>query len=195
VRYSAALTGNEFLLYEFKVVIALISKGYSANQIRELVIKCNLFKYLSSNSIKKRVNAVLERCNSLEIDFINYLAQTNNDDLYRIASLSSIIRTNNLFADFMIDVFVEKYHTHKKLELLEIQDFFIHKIEQDGTIAKWRPQTINKLKSVFIRILANAGLIYSATDLTFKYYPPLIKSINEIKCHLDPISINIISYS
>ncbi|NFI18705.1 DUF1819 family protein, partial [Clostridium botulinum] len=61
--YSAKLTGESFLLYEFKIVAKLKKEGFSDKDIRKMVLEENLFQYKFKSSITRRLTPLLQRVN------------------------------------------------------------------------------------------------------------------------------------
>lgn len=59
LEYSARLTGQSFLMYEFKIIAKLRKEGFSDIEIREKVLEENLFQYKVKSSINRRLTPLI----------------------------------------------------------------------------------------------------------------------------------------
>lgn len=59
--YSATLTGASFMFYEFKQVISLKKQGLEESEIRDKIIKENLFQYKFTSSLQRSMPSVIRR--------------------------------------------------------------------------------------------------------------------------------------
>lgn len=159
LEYSANLTGASFLLYELKQVIKLKNQGLSDQEIREKVIKENLFDCKGITSLKRTVPTVLKRANTLDEQLQEWVLN-GPLDVARILNLYVIMKTDRLFFEFMNEIIREKLEANNYLlEKKELNGFFVTKAEQDEKMAKWTEHTVNKLKQVYTKLLYDAGFL------------------------------------
>ncbi|MFD3156694.1 DUF1819 family protein [Haloimpatiens sp. FM7330] len=159
INYSAKLTGESFLLYEFKIVANLKKEGFSDKEIRKRVLEENLFQYKFKSSISRRLSPLIKRVNSIDDNLINMLLE---DPLGYgvIINLYTIMKNDKLFFEFMDEVIREKIeYNYGFIEKKDINVFFTSKAEQSEIVAGWSEQTIAKLKQVIFKILSEAGMI------------------------------------
>lgn len=157
--YSAVLTGEPFLYFEIKQVAKLKSEGLSEEEIKQKVAKENLFQYQTGKSVNKMLNAVVKRISVLDPYLVKLLAN-GPVETSKLVAVYAIMKTNLLFFEFMEEVYKEKISTQEtKLENKDFNLFFLNKGEQSETVVQWHTCTLNKLRQVFTRILAEAGLI------------------------------------
>lgn len=166
--YSAKLTGESFLLYEFKIVAKLKREGFSDKDIRKMVLEENLFQYKFKSSITRRLTPLLQRVNILDNTLIDMLI---DDPLGNGATINlyAIMKNDRLFFEFMNEVVKEKLqNTSEIIEKKDINIYFEHKAEQNETITKWSDATIQKLKQVIKKILSEAKVLNLKTGEVHK---------------------------
>lgn len=166
--YSAKLTGESFLLYEFKIVAKLKKDGFSDRDIRKMILDENLFQYQFKSSISRRLTPLIQRVNILDDKLIDMLI---DDPLGNgtVINLYAIMKNDRLFFEFMNEVIKEKlYANNEILEKKDINIFFEQKAEQNETITKWTDNTIKKLKQVIKKILSEAKILNLKTGEVHK---------------------------
>ena len=73
LEYSSRLTGQSFLMYEFKTIAKLRKEGFSDKEIRKKVLEENLFQYKYKSSISKRLTPLIHRINVIDDTLIDML--------------------------------------------------------------------------------------------------------------------------
>lgn len=158
-KYSARLTGNQFLYNEFKVVCNLLSLGLNKKEAEEKIINENLFEYRSLKSIGKHITAVWERANYLDETLLKMVLEQPNE-IGRIINLYAILKYDLLFLEFMEEIISEKFYTHQlELTRADISNFFSIKSEQSEIISNFKEATLKRLRLAYIEILTGAGYI------------------------------------
>jgi len=181
--YSSVLTGASFMYYEFKHVVALKQSGLSDQHIRKKVIEENIFQYNKISSLKRGLPSILKRTNVLD-DTLREFVLEEPFEVGKVINLYAIMKTDRLFFEFMDEVVQDKLETNNYiLEKKDLNAFFMAKAEQDENIANWSESTIRKLKQVYVKILAETGLLQD------KNSPELRRLLidEKIKMHLSRI--------
>ena len=157
--YRATLTGASFLFLEFKQVVSLQTEGLSDSEIKKKVLSENLFQYKVNESLKRSLPSLFRRTHVLD-DVLKMMVLQESVEMGRIINLYAIMKTDQLFFDFMNEVIREKFEQNDYfLDKKDINLYFTSKIEQGTDIAEWKEQTVKKIKQVILRILAEAGII------------------------------------
>ena len=159
LEYSARLTGQSFLMYEFKIIAKLRKEGFSDIEIREKVLEENLFQYKVKSSINRRLTPLIHRINIIDDTLIDMLLE---DPLGEglIVNLYAIMKNDRLVFEFMNEVVRERITTNDLyLEKKDINVFITGKKEQSEIVSKWSDETIAKIKQVIFRILSESGLL------------------------------------
>ena len=157
--YSAKLTGESFLLFEFKIIAKLKKDGFSDKDIRKKVLEENLFQYKFTSSISRRLTPLIQRINIIDDKLIDMLI---DDPLGNgtVINLYAIMKNDRLFFEFMNEIVRERIATNNLyLEKKDINVFITEKKEQSEVVSKWTDQTIAKIKQVIFKILSESGIL------------------------------------
>jgi hypothetical protein len=159
LEYSAKLTGASFLFFEFKQVIKLYQQGLSEKEIRERVIKENLFQFKQTSSLKRSLPSLIRRANVLD-EKLRQMLLEGQLETGKAITLYAIMKTDRLFFEFMNEVIAEKFaENNYLLEKKDLNIFFTNKAEQNEKIAGWTDKTVKKLKQIYYKILFESGIL------------------------------------
>lgn len=159
IEYSSVLTGAGFMLYEVKQVAILKQQGYSDKEIRSKVLEENIFQYEKLSSVKRAMPYILKRVDLLD-DLLVQLLIEEPYEVGKVINLYAIMKFDRLFFEFMNEVVAEKLSNNDySLDKVDMNVFFVAKMEQSEFMAGWSDTTVAKLKQVFKKILLNAGLL------------------------------------
>lgn len=175
--YSSTLTGAPFLLFELKQAAKLKEEGFSDSEIRNQIKEQDLFQFNNPIRTRRVMASVIRRLNALDEILIRYLLTTSLENSKAI-NLYSIMKTDQLFKEFMTEVLEEKFRTNDLvLEKKDINLFFMNKAESNEVIANWSKLNVNKLKSVYFKLLYETGLlqIRDKNDLVPLLIDPMLK--------------------
>lgn len=180
--YSAIMTGEPYLLFEFRQVAKLRLMGLSNIEIRERVRQENLFQYKTNKSVDRTLTAVLRRLDILD-DTLVALCVEGSLGTSRLVTLYGVAKTNLLFFEFLEEVFREKWLLgNELLTMKDLRIFFASKQQQSEKVASWSDKTVAKLSQVYLRTLQEAGLV----TLDQPVMPPLVE--RSLKEHLVAMS-------
>ena len=155
-------------------------KGFSKDKIQEKIINEDIFKFNSESRKKEVASTIIKRLDILDEFLVNEFKQSSIAE-QKFIILYTILKTDRLFFEFMIEVFREKYLVRDfELNDYAFESFFREKAIQSERIANWQDYTYYKLKQVYIRILFEAGLINNQEER--KILKPIVS--NEITDHL-----------
>lgn len=159
IEYTAIMTGEPFLHFEFKTVAQMRLKGLSNSEIRERVKAENSFQYKTTKSIGRVLKAVLRRLDVLDARLVEICAQGSLPSS-KIVTLFAVAKTNLLFFEFLEEVFREKCVLgNTPLTAKDLRIFFTQKSQQDSSVADWSDETVRKLRQVYLRTMIDSGLV------------------------------------
>jgi hypothetical protein len=182
-KYFANLTGEPYLYYELKQVGKLTLAGLSPAEIRTIIKDNNLFQSATNKSINKLLSATLKRVAVLDEMMLNLLVH-GSLHTSKLVVLIAIMKTNQLFLEFIEEVYLEKVRLgERELEPRDFRIFFNNKAEQSTEVAGWQESTLKKLAQVYSKILYEAGLINNTHQKMLT--PPTIEE--ELLVHLRKI--------
>lgn len=159
MKYSAGLVSKSFWYLESKKTAKYILDGLNRQKFVELAIKDNLYQVNSEYRSKTMANAIYTRLNSLSKTLLQAIV---NSDVAtsKILVLISIMKTDRLFFEFMYEVFRNKIILGDySIKNRDINIFFQDKKVQSEIIDKWVESTIKRLKSDYIRLISDSGLL------------------------------------
>lgn len=159
MRYSAGLISKSYWYLESKKTAKYMLDGLNRKEILELAIKDNIYQVESEYRSKNIANAIYARLNSLPPVILE--AVVNSDiTTSKIIILISIMKTDRLFFEFMHEVLRNNIILGDyKLEDRDINIFFQEKKIQSEIVDSWVYTTIRRLKSEYIKMLIDSGLI------------------------------------
>ncbi|KPU27965.1 inner membrane protein [Caloranaerobacter sp. TR13] len=159
LKYTSTLKSMPFLYLELKKAATLKLQGFNDIDIKRKAIEDNIFLVNTESRKKEIASKILKRLEVLDEFLLDKIVNSNLETSKQLA-LYSILKTDRLFFDFMIEVYREKYLL--KDFIITDKDFsifFQRKAEQSKQIASWKDYTFYKLKQVYKRILNEAGFI------------------------------------
>jgi hypothetical protein len=156
--YSASLVSRPFLYIEFKKLAELRFKGFSQLEINDKIFKENIFQINAQYRRREVFNTLQKRLNELDNYLVNKLMNANFE-LGKILCIYSVMKTDQLFFEFMIEVYREKCILGiNEINNKDFELFFIVKKEQSEKVNSWKEYTILKLKQVYKKFLVDSGL-------------------------------------
>ncbi len=182
MKYSAAMTHKVFAFVESKKMAELIVSGSTKEEIFEQVESENLFSLRDASRLKNTIGYVYERLNSLPFEALEIIA-SSDIEVGKLLLLIGIMKTDLLFGEFVYEVYRTKRILGEwTIENRDMNDFFDEKANQSEVVSKWSEATIKKLKTCYIKNLAEAGLV---EDVKSKKVKGIILSSKVEKLLLD----------
>lgn len=163
-QYSATLTGHSFWFREFSQYLALVEKGVSTADIREMSIDENYFQESTASQATKMIRAVQRRVATLDVDYLDLFPSLDLSN-QKLMNLLTVMFSDRLFNEFMYEVYrSELLLGDAQLHQYEIEAFFNQKQLENPQIAHWTPQTVRRLESSCQSFLREAGLLVDRED-------------------------------
>lgn len=159
-RYNGALTREQFLLYEMRIVARLLTEGLDAEAVEQKIFEQNLFQYPTEKTIRNLTRVCLKRLDAMQDPSLIFAIAEQPLEVAKQICLYAMMKENRLVRDFMIQVIGEKFR-QKDLSFsrLDINSFFLRLQEQNDTVAGWKESTITRIKQVLIRILVETAYL------------------------------------
>jgi hypothetical protein len=190
--YTSTIKTRGFLYLETKKAATLLFQGLSPKEIKKKSVEDNLFLMKSENRKQEIATTVLNRLNALDNFLIKKII---NGDLVtsKLLVLYTIIKTDQLFYEFMHEVFAEKLIImDNKITARDIMNFFQRKSEQSEQVARWADYTHYKLGQVYRKILIEAGIAKAKANKLLISRPVFEKDVAEhIKTKGDQHYLNV----
>jgi hypothetical protein len=164
LQYRSTIKSRPLFYFEMKKVSSLINKGISLAQVKDMVIKENIFQVNSETRKKEIASTVLGRLKNLDDYLIQQIAEADVETS-KLLVLYSVLKTDRLFFEFLDEVIKDKRIL--KDNMLSDKDFnifFQRKREESEIVNGWQDYTFYKLQQVYIRILFEVGILKNQKD-------------------------------
>ena len=160
--YTAVITREQFLFYEMRTTAKLAAEGLTDEEIIKRITTENLFQYPTEKTVQRMARTCLQRLKALEDpDLVASIAAQPSDVAKQIC-LYAMMRQYRLMWDFMITVIGEKYRSlDMAFGKIDLNSFFVRLQEQDDCVASWSDATIERIKQVIQKTLAETEYIDS----------------------------------
>ena len=167
--YRGSITREQFLFFEVKIIAKLILEGKTEEEIIKIIIDDNLFQLPTEKSIKSIAVGCYKRIKDLNVNVLNIIAYSSAEEA-RQAALYALMKYNKIVWDFMIDVIGFKYSTKDlSFDKSDVTKFLSHLQYENEDVATWSEQTINKIRSVLIKCLADSGFLNDIKSKELNY--------------------------
>ena len=160
--YHGALTREQFLFYEIRIVAKLILKGHNPKDILDIIKDENLFQFPTEKMISSITGTCFRRIDALDSETLIYLLAEAPSEVGKQINLYAMMKYNRIVWDFMTTVIGEKFRTQSfDFSKKDMNVFFYGLQEQNDTVASWSDSTIAKIKQVLVRSLVECGYLDS----------------------------------
>ena len=159
--YSGALTREQFMFREMRIVTRLKREGLTDAEISDRVFDENLFQYPTEREIRIKCRTALKRlsCIAHSAALIEILAEGSLTEAKQ-AALVAMMAQSRLMAEFMVDIVGGKYRSlDMTLTQKDVRLFFDRLCEKDDGVAGWSPSTVKRIQSVIMNVLRENGYL------------------------------------
>lgn len=162
--YSASLVSCLFWYTEARNTIPLLQEGKTVQQIREIAVSRTLYQVRAEDREKRIAGVICKRLALLTPELLTVLASSDSQT-GKLVNLVAVIKSDQLFYEFMHDVFMHSVIIgEKNLPVKEINVFFDTKIAQSAEVAAFSASAVAKLKQTYVKFLIEAGIVNNASE-------------------------------
>lgn len=160
--YKASLTREQFLFHEMRTTAKLMTGGLDENEIAHKIANDNLFQYPTEKSVKRMVRLCIDRLKGLNNDTLVEAIVHESFSTAKQICLYAMMKHSRLVWDFMVKVIGGKFRENDlTFKRIDLNVFFMNLQEQDDNVATWSDSTIQKIKQVLVKILAENDYLES----------------------------------
>ena len=159
--YSGALTREQFMFREMRMVARLYRQGLQDADVMARVFDENLFQYPTEREIKRKCRAALKRLRCIaDSDALVALLADGTIGEAKQTALVAMMGQSRLLFEFMTTVIGEKYRqldmtfTAKDMNL-----FFARLCEESEDVVHWSASTVKRIKAVLTNVLRENGYL------------------------------------
>ena len=176
--YNGALTREQFLPFEMRIVAQMLTDGIDEKEVINRIVSDNLFQYPTERSTKRMVSICIARLKAMNSESLIKAVATEPMDIAKQICLYAMMKYYKIVWEFMLSVVGEKYRLCDfSFGRSDLSAFFIRLQEQDDVVASWSDSTIAKIKQVLIKILVETEYLDSnkSTQLNQIWLSPILK--------------------
>lgn len=157
--YSAGLVSQSCCFIEFKEYLKLVRAGTDPEEIKNKIVKNNLFGAPNEYRAKEIYRHIKRRASSLDKDAVE-LFFSSDLATQKLINFICIMRSSRILFEFVNEVYREKIILGAEIiDKSDISIFFKHKEVQSEEISRWKEPTKKKLCSTFLTFLTDSGLL------------------------------------
>lgn len=165
--YNGSLTAEQFLFYEIRIAAKFYIDGKTAEDASREIKEDNLFQYPTERQVSRMTRACYKRLDALGNERLVHELAFAPTEIAKQINLYAMMRYNRLVWEFMIQVVGEKYRNQDfSFSRKDLSAFFTRIQAQDDSVSSWSENTIDKIKSVLVRVLVETGYLDSIKDPT-----------------------------
>ena len=152
--YNGSLTAEQFLFYEIRIAAKYYIDGKTIEEAIEIIKKDNLFQYPTERQVSRLARACYKRLDALNNEQLVHELAFAPSEIAKQINLYAIMKYNRLVWEFMIQVIGEKYSNQDfSFSRKDLNAFFTRLQAQNDSVSAWSDNTVNKIKSVLVRML------------------------------------------
>ena len=152
--YNGSLTAEQFLFYEIRIAAKYYIDGKTIEETIEIIKKDNLFQYPTERQVSRLARACYKRLDALNNEQLVPEIAFAPSEIAKQINLYAIMKYNRLVWEFMIQVIGEKYSNQDfSFSRKDLNTFFTRLQAQNDSVSAWSENTVNKIKSVLVRML------------------------------------------
>ena len=160
--YFSTMPAAPFALDETKTIAKLMIEHNDRSEIRAIVHEGNLLKVKSLANESKQFNYIYNRLSTIPDQLKEIILYGDIVDA-KFVNLVSIMAYDNLFREFVFEVFYEKKESVDPITDYDIMSFFERKANENVAVSNWSYETLFKLRRLYARILFEAGMLRNPT--------------------------------
>lgn len=152
--YNGSLTAEQFLFYEIRIAAKYYIDGKTIEEAIEIIKRDNLFQYPTERQVSRLTRACYKRLDALGNEQLVHELASAPSKIAKQINLYAIMKYNRLVWEFMIQVIGEKYSNQDfNFSRKDLNAFFTRLQAQNDSVSAWSENTVNKIKSVLVRML------------------------------------------
>ena len=157
---SGALTREQFLFHETRIVAGLMTEGLSDAEIFDKIYNENLFQFPTEKSVKTIMDACVRRLHALDNDILVQAIAGQPVEVAKQICLYAMMKQSTLMWDFMLTVIGGKFRQNDlSFSKKDVTVFLLGLQEQDDTVTKWSAATLVKIRQVIMKTLMDTEYI------------------------------------
>ena len=164
MEYSAGTVSCLFWYTETQKTAELILQNKTLEEIRQIANDENIYQVRAADRARRIAGVCYKRLVPLGEEIQKEIAY-ENPEMGKIMLLIGIMKTDLLFYEFMHLVVKHAILIGtKRIEDVEVNNFFEDKIRESEVVARFSDSAIYKLKQTYVKMLVEAGFVDNTKD-------------------------------
>ncbi|SNU04608.1 Putative inner membrane protein [Lachnospiraceae bacterium] len=162
MEYSAAGVKYQLWFIEMKKTIKLY-KEHGWDETKKIIIEENIYQQKAKDRITSEYGCIKKRIEALPEDIQEYMLRADLSTAKLIALIANMSIDRMLF-EVMYELYREKIRLDEsEITVIQVDNLFEEKAKQDDIVASWTEATTRKLRQMYLRAMAEAGVIRKET--------------------------------
>lgn len=168
--FRADLSAGSLLIRESRVIADLLLQEAKPEDFQQALMRDNVLQKKNPVSARRQARLIRNRLEPMSRDIWLFVCDGSLDQAVH-ALLCSAIRQNRLLGDFLLTVVQEHHRTFKKsISSQDYHHFFQRCIQIKPDLAELSPSTVEKIRQVVFRVLAEAGIVESSRSMRLRAF-------------------------
>jgi len=176
--YNGDIVAGSLLVKESRKIAALLIDGVENKYFYEKVLEDNVLQKRSPASAKRQARLILHRLEIMDPE-LWHMVRDGSHELATQALFCAAIKRSHLLGDFIKNTVASKLAVFQQdFSYKDWNSFFEECKQVDSSLINWSDSTVQKIRQVVIRILAEAKVIDSTKSMKILgfYIIPELKS-------------------
>lgn len=167
--YKTTIIRSALWYNESKKTVKYMLSGLNKIEITQKATQENIYQVNTETRSKNIANTTYNRMNVYSEDLLEEFIKTDITTS-KVMVLISVMATDKLFYEYMNEVYYEhKILDNKQINKNDFDKFIEHKKVESEKISQWSQEVIRRMKSTYIKLLREAGLIDQDNNIKSVY--------------------------
>jgi len=167
--YKTTIIRSALWYNESKKTVHYMLNGLNKSEITKKATEDNIYQVDTETRSKNIASTTYNRMSVYSKDLLEEFIKTDITTS-KVMVLISIMATDKLFYEYMNEIYKEhKILDNKQLTKKELDKFIEQKKIENEKISQWSDGVIRRMKSTYIKILKEAGLIDQDNNIKSVY--------------------------
>lgn len=167
--YKTTIIRSALWYNESKKTVKYMLGGLNKTEITQKATQDNIYQVNTETRSKNIANTTFNRMGVYSEELLEEFLKTDITTS-KVMVLISVMATDKLFYEYMNEVYREhKILDNKQLTNKEFDKFVEHKRVESEKISQWSQEVIRRMRSTYIKLLKEAGLIDQKNNIKAIY--------------------------
>ena len=158
MEYTAAGVKYQLWFIEIKETIKLY-KEHGWDKTKKIVVEENIYQQKAKDRITSEFGCIKRRIEALPEDIQEYMLRADLSTAKLIALIANM-SIDRMFFEVMYELYREKIRLDEsEITVIQVDNLFEEKAKQNDYVNSWTEATSKKLRQMYLKAMADAGVI------------------------------------